>query len=166
MRKAILTSFATVLVFATSLAFARDPIHDGRLEVKPAKDDHFEAAEYTLGKAELYGYISDLKETKKITGILLLRGDKATTNQKHLIAISAKALSIEAFIDLDGKVQTLTDPTPSPDTAPPAIDNAGAVPATPATPATSAPPATPATPAPAATPTPAATTPATTEGGH
>ena len=148
MRKAILTSLATVFVLATSIAFARDPIHDGKLEIKPAKDDHFEAAEYTLGKAELYGYVSDLKETKKITGILLLRGDKATMNQRHLIAITAKAQSLDAFIDLDGKVQTLTDPTPSPaDTAPPAIDNAGAV-------------------SPAATTTPAPTTPATTDGGH
>ncbi len=93
MRKVILASFATVFAVGASLAFARDPIHDGRLEIKPAKDDHFEAAEYTLGKAELYGYVSDLKDTKKITGILLLRGDKATPNQKHLIAITAKAQS-------------------------------------------------------------------------
>ena len=148
MRKLVLASMAAVAVLATSLAFARDPIHDGKLEIKPAKDDHFEAAEYTLGKAELYGYVSDLKETKKITGIVLLRGDKASTNQKHLIAITAKAQSIDAFIDLDGKVQPLTDPTPSPDTAPPAIDNAGA--------AANAPPP----------PTPAPTTPAATDAGH
>jgi len=148
MRKFVLASFAVAAVLSASLAFARDPIRDGKLEVKPAKDDHFEAAEYTLGKAELYGYVSDLKETKKITGIMLLRGDKATPNQKHLIAITAKAQQLEAFIDLDGKVQTLVDPTPSPDTAPPAIDNAGA--------AATAPPAA----------TPATTTPATTDPGH
>jgi len=148
MRKFILASITTVFALTASLAFARDPIHDGRLEIKPAKDDHFEAAEYTLGKAELYGYVSDLKETKKITGILLLRGDKATPNQKHLIAITAKAQSIDAFIDLDGKVQPLTDPTPSQDTAPPAIDNAGA--------AANAPPP----------PAPAPTTPTTTDAGH
>ena len=63
MRKFAFASMAAVAFFATSLAFARDPIHDGRLEVKPAKDDHFEAAEYTLGKAELYGYVSELKDT-------------------------------------------------------------------------------------------------------
>ena len=143
MRKFILASLAAVAVFATSFAFARDPIHDGRLEIKPAKDDHFEAAEYTLGKAELYGYVSDLKEAKKITGIVLLRGDKATPNQKHLIAITAKAQSLDAFIDLDGKVQPLTDPTPSPAAmTPPAIENSGAAPATPATPATPASPTT------------------------
>jgi hypothetical protein len=154
MRKLIFASFATVFTLGASLAFARDPIHDGRLEIKPAKDDHFEAAEYTLGKAELYGYVSDLKDTKKITGILLLRGDKATPNQKHLIAITAKAQSIEAFIDLDGKVQPLTDPTPSPDTAPapPALDNAGAV----TTPVVTTPVPT----------TPAPTTPTTTDTGH
>jgi hypothetical protein len=152
MRKLFFASFATVFTLAASLAFARDPIHDGKLEIKPAKDDHFEAAEYTLGKAELYGYVSDLKDTKKITGILLLRGDRATPNQKHLIAITAKAQQLEAFIDLDGKVQPLTDPTPSPETTPPPIDNAGAA----ATP-------TAATPAPT-TPTP--TAPATSDAGH
>lgn len=126
MRKFIVSSIAAVVALSASLAFARDPIHDGKLEVKPAKDDHFEAAEYTLGKAELYGYVSDLKDTKKITGILLLRGDKATDRQKHLIAITAKAQQLESFIDMDGKVQPLVDPTPSPDAAPPALDNAGA----------------------------------------
>jgi hypothetical protein len=130
MRKFSAALLAVVsLMFALS-AFARDPIRDGKLEVKPAKDDHFEAAEYTLGKAELYGYVSDLKDTKKITGIVLLRGDKATDNQKHLIAITAKAQSLDAFVDQGGKVQPLIDPTPSPEapTAPP-IENSGTTPA-------------------------------------
>src|ERR1700760_2996583 len=128
MNKRISAVLAAASFVIAASAFARDPISDNKLQVKPAKDDHFEAAEYTLGKAELYGYVSDLKETKKITGIVLLRGDKATANQKHLIAITAKAQSLEAFIDLDGKMQTLVDPTPSQDTAPPALDNAGAAP--------------------------------------
>ncbi|HEX3897064.1 MAG TPA: hypothetical protein VHW73_12710 [Rudaea sp.] len=127
MRKFIAISFAAVSLAAASLAFARDPIRDGKLQVTPAKADRFEAAEYTLGKAELYGYVSELKDTKKITGIVLLRGDKATDMQKHLIAITAKAQQIDAFIDLDGKTQTLVDPTPSPDTTPPPVENSGAV---------------------------------------
>ncbi len=155
MRKVILTSLAVVVALSASLAFARDPIHDGKLEVKPAKDDHFEAAEYTLGKAELYGYVSDLKDTKKITGILLLRGDKATDNQKHLIAITAKAQQLEAFIDMGGKTQPLVDPMPSQSTTPPPLDNAGAAqPAAAAAPATPAAAAQPAAPATSAQPTP------------
>jgi hypothetical protein len=127
MRKLILVPLAFAAALSASLAVARDPIKDNRLVITPAKNDHFEAAEYTLGKAELYGYVSELKDSKKITGILISKGDKATDMQKHLIAITAKAQQIDAFIDLDGKVQPLVDPTPSPDPAtPPPIDNAGA----------------------------------------
>ncbi len=126
MRRFIALSFAAVSLMAATAAVARDPIKDNRLVVTPAKNDRFEAAEYTLGKAELYGYVSDLKDSKKITGILLSKGDKATDMQKHLIAITAKAQQLDAFIDLDGKMQPLVDPTPSQDTAPPAIDNSGA----------------------------------------
>ncbi len=126
MRKLILASLTVVALLSASLAVARDPIKDNKLIITPAKNDHFEAAEYTLGKAELYGYVSDLKDSKKITGIVLSRGDKATDMQKHLIAITAKAQQLDAFIDLDGKMQPLVDPTPSPDTTPPPIDNAAA----------------------------------------
>ena len=127
MRKFIVLSFAVVSLIAATSAFARDPIKDGKLMISPAKADRFEAAEYTLGKAELYGYVSELKDSKKITGIVIMHGDKATDMQKHLIAITAKAQQIDAFIDLDGKTQTLVDPTPSTDPAtPPAIDNSGA----------------------------------------
>jgi hypothetical protein len=137
MRKFIAATAAVLSLVAVS-AFARDPIRDGRLQITPAKNDRFEAAEYTLGKAELYGYVSDLKDTKKITGILLLRGDKSTDMQKHLIAITAKAQQIDALIDLDGKVQPLVDPTPTPDAPPPALDNTAPAQA-PAQPATATP---------------------------
>lgn len=127
MRKFIVLSFAVVSLIAATSAFARDPIKDGKLMISPAKADRFEAAEYTLGKAELYGYVSELKDSKKITGIVIMHGDKATDMQKHLIAITAKAQQIDAFIDLDGKTQTLVDPTPSTDPAtPPPIENSGA----------------------------------------
>ncbi len=157
MRKSIAAAAAVLSLVAMS-AFARDPIRDGKLQVTPAKNDRFEAAEYTLGKAELYGYVSDLKDTKKITGIVLLRGDKSTDMQKHLIAITAKAQQIDAFIDLDGKMQPLVDPTPTPDAPPPALDNTtpAQTPAQPVTPEQA--PAQPVTPPPApaqpASPTP------------
>ena len=126
MRKFIVLSLSALSLVAATSAFARDPIHDGKLQVAPAKADRFEAAEYTLGKAELYGYVSDLKDSKKITGIVLLKGDRATDVQKHLIAITAKAQQLDAFIDLDGKMQTLVDPTPTADASPPPIESSAA----------------------------------------
>ena len=75
-----------------------------------------------LGKAEFFGFVGDFVETKKITGIVLLKGDKATDEQKHVVAITAQTQHIEAFIDLGGKVQPLVDPTPSKPAAPPAVE--------------------------------------------
>jgi len=115
MRK-LLMALLAVFAFA-STALARDPIKDDRVQLKPAKDSRFEAAEFTMGKAELYGYVGDLKDRKKITGIVLLSGDKATTEQKHIVAVIAKAQSLDAFIDLDGKVQPLVDPAPTAEVA-------------------------------------------------
>jgi hypothetical protein len=111
MRKPLVALLAAFVLTAT--AHARDPIKDDRVQLKPAKDSRFVAAEFTMGKVELYGYIGDLKDRKKITGIVLLSGDQATTEQKHIIAVIAKAQSLDAFIDLDGKVQPLDDPTPT-----------------------------------------------------
>jgi hypothetical protein len=146
------------LVFAAGVQ-ARDPIRDGRVEVKPASADRFEAGEFTFGKVELYGYIADLKDSKKVTGIVLLKGDKATDSQKHIIAITAKAQSLEALIDLGGKLQPLVDPTPTPEA--PAPVAAAPAPAADAAPAAAPAPAADATPA--ATPAPAT---ATDPNGH
>lgn len=104
-------------------AFART-IVDGRLQVEPAKDNKYIVDTSKLGKAEFFGYVGDFVDGKKITGILLLKGDRATDEQKHVIAVTAATQHIEAFIDLDGKIQPLVDPTPSPaPAAPPAVDN-------------------------------------------
>jgi hypothetical protein len=122
MRKIVVVSFAVASMCLAVAGFARDPIDNGRLQVKPVKNDRYEAAEYILGKAELFGYVGDVKDTKKITGIVLLKGDHASVEQKHIIAITAKAQHIDAFIDLDGKVQPLVDPTPAAGAAPPPLD--------------------------------------------
>ncbi len=123
MRHAILVSLVPFLFAAA--AFARDPIDDGKLQLKPVKNDRFEAAEFTFGKAELYGYVADLKDSGKITGIVLRNGEKATTEQKHIVAVTAQAQHLDAFIDLDGKRQPLADPTPAADSTPPAIGEGG-----------------------------------------
>ena len=96
---------------------------------------------------------------------MLLRGDKATPNQKHLIAITAKAQSLEAFIDLDGKMQPLVDPTPSPERR---AARRSTTPAPRQPRPRDCPAATPArrTRSHARATTPATTTPPTTDGGH
>ena len=110
-----------------SAAFAR-PVVDGRLQVEPAKDNKYIVDASKLGKAEFFGYVGDFVDSKKITGILLLKGDRATDEQKHVVAITATAQHIDAFIDLDGKVQPLVDPTPSvTPAAAPAVDGAAPV---------------------------------------
>ncbi len=129
MRKFITILFAISSLCIAAAGFARDPIDDGRLQVKPYKTDRFEAAEYILGKAEFFGYVGDLKDSKKITGIVLLKGDRASDEQKHVVAITAKAQNLEAFIDLDGKVQPLIDPTPAASAVPPPITTAAPAPA-------------------------------------
>jgi hypothetical protein len=126
MRKLVIASFLALSCAAN--AFARDPISDGKLQLRPAKNDRFEAAEFILGKAELYGYVADLKDSGKITGIVLQHGERATPAQKHIVAVIAHAQHLSAFIDLDGKEQPLTDPTPNGSDAPAATsqgDTAG-----------------------------------------
>ena len=89
MRKFILMSTAIALFCLASASHARDAIEDGKLQVKPFGTSQYEVGEYRFGKAEFFGYVGDLKDSNKITGILLKRGDKASAEQKHIVAITA-----------------------------------------------------------------------------
>ena len=110
MRKMLIAAAALAMTFVALSSQARESVEGDRIVVKPYKDGSFETGVYRFGKAELFGYIGDLKDTKKITGILLRDGGKATPQQKHLIAEIAKAQELEAAIELDGKQQPLVDP--------------------------------------------------------
>lgn len=101
---------ATAVLLGSVPAFAGNGIDDGRLLVKPAKNDRFETGEFIMGKAELFGYIGDLKDTQKITGIVLRDADRATPQQKHMIVVTAQAQHIDAFDDEHGKLEPLVDP--------------------------------------------------------
>jgi hypothetical protein len=103
----------TVGIFLAS-AFLVGAVHaadirDGRAIVTPSKDDRYTIDSFTFGKAELFGYISDLKDTKKITGIVLKNGrkatDKATDEQKRVVASIGNTLQLEAFAQ-EGKELT------------------------------------------------------------
>ena len=122
MRTSVLKlAICAATMVASFSVFAR-AIVDGRLQVEPAGDNKYIVDNSKLGKAEFFGFVGDFVESKKITGIVLLKGDKATDEQKHVIAITAQTQHIEAFIDLGGKVQPLVDPTPSKPAAPPAVE--------------------------------------------
>ena len=90
MRKFILLSTAAALFCLAGASHARDAIDDGKLVVKPVGTSQYETGEYRFGKVEFFGYVGDLRDSKKITGILLKRGDKASPEQKHIVAETAK----------------------------------------------------------------------------
>jgi hypothetical protein len=122
MRKILMTLAIGSSLMVATVAVAARAIIDGRLQVEPAADNRYIVDNSKLGKAEFFGFVGDFVDGKKITGILLLKGDKATDEQKHVVAITAQTQHIEAFIDLGGKVQPLVDPTPSKPAAAPAVE--------------------------------------------
>jgi hypothetical protein len=107
------------LALISNAALARS-IVDGKLQVKPLKDNKFQVDAYKFGKVEFFGYVGDQVESKKITGLTLLDGEKATDEQKHVISSTAKTQKIDAFIEIDGKPQPLIDDRPA--AAPPALE--------------------------------------------
>lgn len=86
-------------------------IKNGRVTIKPVKDDRYQVDGYTFGKAELFGYLSDLKETENITGIVLKDGSKsskkATDEQRHSVASIGNTLQLETFTQDGGDLQPL-----------------------------------------------------------
>lgn len=109
MYKSIVAAVAASL-FVSAAAFASDAIDNGHLLIKPAKNNTFATGEFIMGKAELFGYVGDLKDSKKITGIVLRDADRATSEQKHLLVVTAQAQKIDALVDTDGKLEPLADP--------------------------------------------------------
>src|SRR6185312_928930 len=127
MHKSIIA--AAALLLASTAAFANSAtIENGNLLIKPAKNNMFATGGYVLGKAELYGYIGELKDSKKITGIVLRDADRATPEQKHLLAVTAQAQHIDALVENDDKLEPLADPTPVVPAAAPAEPAAASLP--------------------------------------
>jgi len=120
MRRIMILGSCAALALA-NLAFAR-AIVDGRVQVEPSGESKYIIDNNKFGKAEFFGYVGDFVDTKKVTGIVLLKGEKASDEQKHVVAITAATQHIDAFIDLGGKIQPLVDPTPSKPATPPALD--------------------------------------------
>lgn len=129
MRKSVITLAICAATMAASFTVLARPIVDGRLQVEPSGENRYIVDNSKMGKAEFFGYVGDFVETKKITGIVLLKGDKATDEQKHVVAITAATQHIEAFIDQGGKIQPLVDPTPGKPAAAPAVEGQAPAPA-------------------------------------
>lgn len=101
---------------ATGSAFARSDVRDGNAMVKPQGEDKYSIDGFTMGKAELFGYISELKETQSATGIVLKRG--GNDEQRHVIGSIARTLQLKAF-EQDGRELKSIDLPPEAATPPP-----------------------------------------------
>lgn len=104
-----LFGFVAACVFATAPVSAAD-IKDGRAIVTPAKDTRFSIDSFTFGKAELFGYISDLKDTKKITGIVLKtrRGAEPISDEhKRIVGSVGNTLQLETFEQVGKKLEPI-----------------------------------------------------------
>lgn len=106
------------LVAATG-AFARSDIRDGNAMVAPVKGERYSIDGVTMGKAELYGYIGDLRDSEHVTGVVLKRG--GSDEQRHIIGVIARTLQIKAF-EQDGRQLKPIDLPPEQPAAPPPIE--------------------------------------------
>jgi|GEM_PF-940943 hypothetical protein len=102
-------------------AVARSDVRDGNAIVRPEKNDKFSIDGATMGKAELYGYIGDLRDREHLTGLALKRG--GTDEQRHVIGSIARTLQLKAFEQDGGDLKPIDLPPNQPAAAPPAIDN-------------------------------------------
>lgn len=118
-------------------AFARSDIRDGNAMVQPIKSDKYSIDGNTMGKAELFGYISDLKDRETFTGIVLKKG--GSDEQRRSIGSIARTLQLKAFEQVDGELKPIDLPAAAP--PPPPIENKPEAAAAPAQPAAEAPPA-------------------------
>ena len=65
MKKQLVAASALALGLATGIAMARSDVKDGNALVQPAKNDRYAIDGAVMGKAELFGYISDLRSMTK-----------------------------------------------------------------------------------------------------
>ena len=140
--KTLMRAAALILGLAVMTgAFARSDVEDGNAMIKPVKGEKYSIDGSILGKAELYGYIGDLRDREHLTGLVLKRGGDDA--QRHVIGSIARALQLKAF-EQDGRTLNPIDLPPTvPAATPPPIDgqSSGAVPPPPAVSAPPVPPA-------------------------
>jgi hypothetical protein len=97
MKRILLGALLVGFIGSAPLAVARDfeDIEDGKLLVEPEKDAKFSVEGYIMGKAQLFGYVSDLKDRETFDGIVLEEG--GDDSQRAAIRSIAETLELEAF---------------------------------------------------------------------
>ena len=144
MKSLIKIVVTSLLALSMAPAFAVKDVRDGKVVVYPVKDDHFKVNEYSsMPKAQLYGYIGDLRDSQGLKTIVLKRANKATPEQLNSISSIARHLEINA-VDDDGNnlIKPMAEPAPAAQVQPAAAAPAteAAKPAAPAAAAEEAPP--------------------------
>ena len=120
----------TLGVAVMGSALARSDVRDGNAMVAPVKADKYSIDGSTMGKAELYGYIGDLRDREHLTGIVLKRG--GNDDQRHVIGSIARTLQLKAFEQDGGDLKPIDLPATQPTPPPPPIENKAEAPAAPA----------------------------------
>jgi hypothetical protein len=92
---------------AAGMASAKD-VRDGNAMVTPARGDRYTIDGSTMGKAELFGYLSDLKDTDHLTGVVLKRG--GDDEQRRVIGSIAKTLGLASFEQDGGDLKPIAQP--------------------------------------------------------
>ncbi len=107
--------FASLFALSVAPAFAAKDVRDGKVVVYPVKDDHFKVNEYSsMPKAQLYGYMGDLRDSQGLKTIILKRSERATPEQLNSISSIARHLEINA-VDDDGNnlIKPMAEPAPA-----------------------------------------------------
>jgi hypothetical protein len=102
MKKKLTAAIALALGLATGVVSARSDVKDGNALVQPAKNDRYAIDGAVMGKAELFGYISDLKDREHLTGVVLKRG--GNDEQRRAIGSIANTLQLKAFEQEGGEL--------------------------------------------------------------
>ncbi len=125
MNKMILRGVALAMGLAAMTgAHARPDVRDGNAIVNAVRGNKYSIDGATMGKAELFGYISDLKDREHLTG-LLIKG-AVSSEQRQSIASIARTLQLKAFEQGDAGLQSIDLPSAAPVPAAPPIDGAAA----------------------------------------
>lgn len=116
----IRVALVALALAAAGSAFARSDVRDGNAMVKPHGKDRYSIDGFQMGKAELFGYISELKETKSLTGVVLKRG--GNDEQRQVIGSIARTLQLKAFEQDGGDLKSIDLPPEAAPPAPPPVD--------------------------------------------
>lgn len=131
MRRTLVILTTALGLVAAGTGFARD-IEDGRLIIKITKDGKYQVGDaVTVDKVGMYGavgsfYQEGVDKNKPLKGILVKKAEKANDEQKHMIYVTGKRMSLPVYLDMDGHEQVYSEPEPAPPAAAPAVAPAAA----------------------------------------